>query len=75
MSTTRSAANCRWAESTLYMAGPLWLDAWDFPWTCMRDRTPRLLETTDECATCPRWEGGRRDSRPFPRTEPPAPAA
>lgn len=48
--------NCRLAEPTLFLPLPYWLDAWDEPWTCVRDSAPRLLESTCECATCPRWQ-------------------
>lgn len=48
--------NCKWAQPTLYLPLPYWLDAWDEPWTCVRDEKPRPLELTTECATCPRWE-------------------
>ncbi len=48
--------NCKWAEPTLYQDGPYWLDAWNMPWTCRRDGDPRMLEDTDICQNCPRWE-------------------
>jgi hypothetical protein len=54
--TPHSASNCRWAVPTLYLAPPIWLAAWDTPWVCLRNSTPRPLETTGLCATCPRWE-------------------
>lgn len=47
---------CRWAEPTLYQDGPYWLDAWNQPWTCRRDEDPRLLDSTDVCVNCPRWQ-------------------
>jgi hypothetical protein len=52
----RSASNCRWATSTLFLPAPLWCEAETSPWACLRDPTPRVLATTDLCATCPRWE-------------------
>lgn len=52
---------CRWAEPTLYLPLPYWLEAWNAPWSCHRDGLPRLIETTDECGDCPRFEPRCRD--------------
>ena len=52
----RSASNCRWSAPTLFLPAPFWFDAEACPWSCLRDAAPRLLSTTDPCATCPRWE-------------------
>jgi hypothetical protein len=41
---------------TLLLAPPLWLDADDRPWTCMRDDEPHELESTEVCRRCVRWE-------------------
>lgn len=56
MRETHCAASCRWAQPTLFLESRLWLESWDRPWTCMRDGTPRTLESTEPCATCSRWE-------------------
>lgn len=56
MSAQRNAHNCRWAIPTLFLPAPLWLDAESCPWTCTRDPVPRVLSTTDACATCLAWE-------------------
>jgi hypothetical protein len=56
MSERQCAINCRWATSTLFVEAPYWFVAEDFPWVCVRDGTPRVLRTTDSCATCWRWE-------------------
>ena len=56
MDDKHSAANCRWAKPTLFLPPPLWLKAWDCSWTCTRDENPNVLETTEACADCPRWE-------------------
>jgi hypothetical protein len=53
---TRSANNCRWATPTLFLTAPLWCEGETSPWACLSDLTPRVLATTDPCATCPRWE-------------------
>ena len=52
--------HCRWAEPTLYLPLPFWLDGWDSPWSCRRGDPPRPIESTEECATCPRWEARTR---------------
>ena len=56
MENKPTVQTCRWAEPTLYQDGPYWLDAWNMPWTCRRDGDPRVLDDTDVCAECPRWE-------------------
>lgn len=50
------ASTCRWAQPTIFLAHPIWLDACDKPWTCLHDDVPRPLDSTDVCATCSRWE-------------------
>jgi hypothetical protein len=40
----------------LFFPAPFWFDAEVCPWSCLRDAAPRVLATTDLCATCPRWE-------------------
>ena len=56
MDPTHTAQRCRWAIPTLDLPLPLWLEAWDAPWSCRRDGVPRTLESTRECLRCPRWE-------------------
>ena len=51
-----SAATCRWATPTLMLYAPLWFEAENSPWSCLRDAAPRTLITTDGCQMCPRWE-------------------
>jgi len=48
--------NCRWAEPTLFVAFPYWLESWERPWSCRRDKTPHVIGDADECASCDRWE-------------------
>jgi hypothetical protein len=50
------ANNCRWARPTFELAAPLWLDAEAYPWSCLREGAPRVLSTTDRCASCRGWE-------------------
>jgi hypothetical protein len=56
MDPRHSPQTCRWAEATLFLPLPYWLEAWNTPWTCRRDGPPRQLESTEECAGCPRFE-------------------
>jgi hypothetical protein len=46
---------CRFGASTLDMAYPDWLSAWDSPWSCCHIAHPGPLETVEACATCPDW--------------------
>ena len=55
----RGAATCRWATPALALPAPVWFDAERTPWICTRDDTLRALFTTDECATCCRWQPRR----------------
>lgn len=71
MERRHTATSCRWAVSTLYLDSPLWLQSWNCPWSCLRDTEPRLLETTDECRTCSRWQ----PLEPGAKREPLRPAA
>lgn len=59
------ASNCRWAMPTLFLPAPYWWDAEGCPWACVRERVPRILETTEVCADCPYWE-----AHPKANTEP-----
>lgn len=40
----------------MFLDVPLWLDSERCPWACVRDPTPRVLATTESCATCQNWE-------------------
>lgn len=51
-----AAVTCRWAAPTLFMSRPLWLAAWDSPWTCTYREEPYPIETTEGCARCRNWE-------------------
>ncbi len=51
-----AAVTCRWAVPTLYLERPLWIAAWDTPWTCTYREDPAAIETTDRCADCRAWE-------------------
>jgi hypothetical protein len=50
------ASNCRWAMPSLFLPAPYWWNAEGYPWACVRDGVPRILDTTEVCADCPYWE-------------------
>lgn len=56
MPDAHTIQRCRWAEPTIFLANPQWTAAEDYPWSCRRDATPRPVEDTQACQTCPRWE-------------------
>jgi len=64
----RHAGTCRWGMPTLFLPAPYWWDAEDRPWACVRDGTPRVLETTEACADCPYWEPRERGESTAPVT-------
>lgn len=62
-----SVETCRWARPTVRLPYPLWLDAEDKPWSCLRDPEPKSLEDTEVCKGCPRWDSKHLTVSPFPR--------
>lgn len=68
MPQPQTAATCRWAVPTLFMAAPTWTDADDRPWTCVRELAPRELDSTDVCQVCAHWEP-RSANRATPNDE------
>ena len=52
---TEHAANCKWARPTIEVPSPVWLDAEQSPWTCVRTGTPIVLDSTEPCAACSHW--------------------
>jgi hypothetical protein len=55
MTFAQSVQTCRWAEPTLFLQRPLWLDAWDYPWGCAVDAVPHVLSDVTICHGCRRW--------------------
>src|SRR5579864_2418192 len=51
-----TAQTCRWAQPTMFLPLPYWLDERDGLWSCRRHEPTRLIESSTECAACPRWE-------------------
>jgi hypothetical protein len=52
----RCAATCRSAVPTVTLPPPVWFEAENTPWSCVRDAKPRLLLSTERCLDCARWE-------------------
>ena len=51
----RTPQSCHWGRTTLFLAYPEWLSAWDSPWSCSHPSHEGPLETTESCASCPDW--------------------
>jgi hypothetical protein len=60
MKIDRNVQQCRWAEATLFLAAPQWLDAWDYPWSCRSSGAFRPIPDTRVCRTCERWQARDR---------------
>lgn len=56
MRLDHNVQQCRWAESTLFLSAPEWLQAWDYPWSCRASGGFRPVADTRVCATCERWQ-------------------
>jgi hypothetical protein len=52
---------CHWGQPTLFLTYPVWLSAWDSPWSCGHPAHAGPLEATDTCRTCPDWTPRPRD--------------
>ena len=55
MAERRGVQNCRWAEPTLFLDNPSWIEAVSYEWSCRVDGDPVPVVDTDRCATCDRW--------------------
>jgi hypothetical protein len=65
MATLHTVQHCRWSEQTLYQPAPRWLEAWDYPWCCRTRTGTRVIDDTEKCQTCKRWESreaGKQES-------------
>ena len=60
MSDPHTIQRCRFAEPTVFLANPLWTAAEDYPWSCRRDGAPSIVDDSDACRNCPRWEPAPR---------------
>jgi hypothetical protein len=64
MPDLNGAATCRWAQPTLFLEPPLWIEAADRPWTCTRHDVQQPLQSTIACVSCPQWQS--RDASDHP---------
>jgi hypothetical protein len=62
MTVERNVQQCRYAEATLFLAAPMWLDAWQFPWSCRSTGTSKPIADTRVCSECDRWVPRERAS-------------
>ena len=51
----RTPQSCACGQTTLFLAYPEWLSAWDSPWSCSHPAHTGPLETVESCTTCPEW--------------------
>jgi hypothetical protein len=56
----RTPQSCRWGDATLYTTFPVWLSAWDAPWTCTHPAHTGPLDTTETCGYCRDWRPHER---------------
>ena len=51
---------CRWARPTLFLPWPLWFDASNNEWSCLRGETPRGIPDASACTVCKGWTPATR---------------
>ncbi len=56
METRRMPQHCKWATPTLSMPSPIWLEAWEFQWSCLAEGRPRVITGIEQCLTCELFE-------------------
>ena len=52
----RTPQSCHWGETTLFLAYPVWLSAWDSPWSCTHRAHTGPLDFPETCTACPDWK-------------------
>lgn len=60
MVTRRSVQTCHWGTPTLFLPWPLWYDASQHEWSCLRGGRPRVLRDPSVCRTCAYWAAAER---------------
>jgi hypothetical protein len=58
MTGSANPVSCHWLMPTRILPHPYSFEARVRNWSCLRDGSPRPLDSTElcQCATCPRWE-------------------
>ena len=56
----RTPQSCHWGDPTLNTAFPVWLSAWDAPWSCTHPSHTGPLDTTETCGRCRDWRERQR---------------
>ena len=55
MAILHSVQTCRWGAPTLFLGWPLWYEASQYEWSCIRGTTARVLDDPAMCRTCLHW--------------------
>jgi hypothetical protein len=66
MAVVHSVQTCRWGTPTLFLPWPLWYEATQHEWSCIRGATARVLIDPTICRTCPYWSPAGRQVEPPP---------
>ena len=64
MATLHSVQTCRWGTPTLFLGWPLWYEASQHEWSCVRGDAVRVLVDPVMCRTCPHWSPAERQMEP-----------
>jgi hypothetical protein len=58
MTGSANPVSCHWLTPTRILPHPYSFEANVRNWSCLRDGSPRPLDSSElcQCATCPRWE-------------------
>jgi hypothetical protein len=58
MTSPDNARPCHWLAPTRVLPHPYSFEAEVRPWSCLREGSPRPLDSSElcQCASCPRWE-------------------
>ena len=58
MTGSANPVSCHWLTPTRILPHPYSFEAHVRNWSCLRDGSPRPLDSSElcQCSTCPRWE-------------------
>ena len=59
-----SVHTCRWGSPTLFLQWPLWYEASQHEWSCIRGQAARVLVDPAICRTCPYWSPAEHQLAP-----------
>jgi hypothetical protein len=55
MADIRTVQHCHWARPTLFRDDPGWTEADAYPWSCVAEGDPQVVEEPELCLTCGLW--------------------